>query len=84
MAVPVRNSVPGRGPVQPATLRGVLALVWVHVGPCDWLKDTWGAGSAWIEEQGHVVVGAPWDECVDDGRTTPEAEPCTQVVWRIA
>lgn len=83
VAVPVRGLVEGRGDVQATTLPGGPALVLMHVGPYETVKESWMALDAWMKEQGKEGRDAPWEEYIDDPRIVPAAELRTQIVWPI-
>jgi len=84
LAVPVRAAVEGRGDVKPSTLPGGRAVVVVHRGSYEGLKDTWSQMAPLMEEHGLVGRDAPWEEYVDDYNVTPEADLRTRIVWPIA
>ncbi len=83
LAVPVRTPVEGRGEVQASTLPGGRAAVFTHVGSYEGLKDAWGGVSKWLQSSAYQGRDAPWEEYVDDGRSTPVERLRTRIVWPI-
>ena len=56
----------------------------VHAGPYEQLADTNAAIERWIEEQGFVVGGAPWEWYVTDPGEYPNpADWRTEVYWPL-
>jgi AraC family transcriptional regulator len=81
---------PSAGPggeriVKPDTLPGGLAATATHMGPYDKLAEAHGAIQVWIEDQGLVASGAPWESYVTDPADYPDpADWKTEVFWPIA
>ena len=78
---PVSAPVDGADQVEAGTLPGgPAAAVW-HIGPYDTMEPTYGAVHAWIEDQGAVPNGAPWEIYHSDPISAPDpATPRTEVV----
>ena len=83
VAIPVREACAGEGRVEAAELPGGRAVIAVHVGPYEGLKEAWTAVGAWIKEQGLEPRAAPWESYVSDPTQTPAAELETRIVWPI-
>jgi effector-binding domain-containing protein len=67
-------------------LPGVRALRFVHRGPYDTLRETYGQIDAWLRERGGIKTDADWaryspmwEEYMNDPATTPPAELVTRI-----
>lgn len=69
---PISAPVPGTDRVEAATLPGGDAAVAWHIGPYDAMQPTYTAILAWIEEQGGVPNGSPWEIYHSDAATEPD------------
>jgi effector-binding domain-containing protein len=56
----------------------------LHVGPYDGLKGTWATLAKWLASSEHEGRDAPWEEYLDDPRSTPPDKLRTRIVWPIA
>ena len=74
---PVSSIVDGSGDVEASALPGGPAAAIWHIGPYDTMQSTYAAAMAWIEEQGAVPSGPPWEFYYSD----PTAEP-DPTMWR--
>jgi effector-binding domain-containing protein len=75
----------GEREVKPDNLPGGLAATTIHMGPYDKLAEAHGAIQAWIEDQGLVASGPPWESYVTDPAHYPDpADWKTEVFWPIA
>lgn len=60
--MPVTGSVTSsHGEVMADTLPGVPAATTMHTGPYDKLSDAYAAIEQWMETEGLVAAGAPWE-----------------------
>jgi effector-binding domain-containing protein len=84
VAVPVRDPQADQGEVKASTLPAGRALVVIHRGPYDGLKDTWRALGPWMAKEGLVARADPWEEYLDDPCGTPPEDLRTRIVWPIA
>lgn len=83
LGVPVSRSVEPAGDVVPTELPAGRAVVHWHIGPYDDLVSSWNLVRTWVEEQGLVSRGAPWEEYCSDCNVTPAAELRTRIVWPV-
>ena len=83
--VPVAASAPGEGDIVADTLPGGLVANTTHAGPYDKLTEAHAAVQVWIEEQGLVASGAPWEFYVTDPASYPDPKDWkTEVFWPLA
>jgi AraC family transcriptional regulator len=82
--MPVAALVPGEGDVLGDTLPGGLVATTTHAGTYDKLMDAHAAIQVWIEAQGFVAAGAPWESYVTDPADYPDPKDWkTEVFWPI-
>ena len=75
----------GDGEVIVCTLPGGPAAATMHTGPYDTLTDAYGALEAWIEAQGLVKGGAPWEDYITDPGEVPDPKDWrTEVTWPLS
>jgi AraC family transcriptional regulator len=83
-SIPLAAPAAGEGEMQPGTLPGGPVAFAVHMGPYDQLEATNAAVERWIEKQGYVVGGAPWEWYVTDPGEVPNpADWKTEVYWPL-
>lgn len=71
--------------VMTATLPGGPAACTIHAGSYEGLRAAYGALEAWIESNGYVPSGAPWESYLTDPAEHPDPKDWrTEVVWPIA
>jgi AraC family transcriptional regulator len=82
--MPIAAPVPGDGDVAAETLPGGLVATMTHAGPYDKLTESHAAIQVWIEEQGLVPSGAPWESYVTDPADYPDpADWKTEIFWPV-
>ena len=82
--MPVAAPAPGEGDVLGDTLPGGLVATTTHAGAYDKLMDAHAAIQVWIEAQGLVAAGAPWESYVTDPADYPDPKDWkTEVFWPI-
>ncbi|MHC4955424.1 MAG: GyrI-like domain-containing protein [Planctomycetota bacterium] len=79
----VEVAVPVKEPMEENELPGGRAVVAVHVGPYDTLKDTWEAVGVWMKAHGLEGRAAPWEQYVSDCSNTPPEKLETRIIWPI-
>jgi AraC family transcriptional regulator len=83
--MPVVALVSGEGDVAADTLPGGLVATTTHAGTYDKLAEAHAAIQVWIEAQGLVAAGAPWESYVTDPADYPDPKDWkTEVFWPIA
>lgn len=83
LGVPVATPVEPEGDAAAGELPAGRAVVYWHVGSYDDLIHSWNAVRTWVEEEGLVSRGAPWEEYCSDCTVTPPAELRTRIVWPV-
>lgn len=85
--MPVASSVtiaPGEREVISETLPGGPAATTIHAGPYERLPDAYAALEQWIEAQGLVLAGAPWECYVTDPADYPDPQDWrTEIFWPV-
>ena len=82
--MPISALVPGDGDVVADTLPGGHVAMTTHLGPYDKLTEAHAAMQVWIEEQGLVAAGAPWESYVTDPADYPDpADWKTEIFWPV-
>jgi len=75
----------GQGEVIADTLPGGPAATTVHSGPYDKLSEAYAAIEHWMETEGLVAAGAPWESYLNDPSDFPDPKDWkTEVFWPIA
>lgn len=75
----------GQGEIIADTLPGGPAATTVHAGPYDKLSDAYAAIEQWMEAQGLVAAGAPWESYLNDPSDFPDPKDWkTEVFWPVA
>jgi len=73
------------GNVRADTLPGGMAATMMHTGPYDKLIGAHAAIQRWIEEQGFVANGGPWEQYVTDPADIPDPNDWkTEIFWPLA
>jgi AraC family transcriptional regulator len=74
----------GQGEIIADTLPGGPAATTVHAGPYDKLSDAYAAIEQWMEAQGLVAAGAPWESYLNDPSDFPDPKDWkTEVSWPV-
>lgn len=82
--MPIGGPARAEGEIEVSELPGGLAAVAVHAGPYDSLAATHTAVERWIEANGHVAAGAPWEVYVTDPGEKPDpADWRTEVIYPL-
>jgi len=82
--MPVAALVPDEGDVKADTLPGGPVATTTHAGSYDKLTEAHAAIQVWIEEQGLVATGAPWESYVTDPADYPDPKDWkTEVFWPL-
>ncbi len=82
---PAWTQTSGEGGVVAETLPGGPAAFTTHTGMYDKLVDAYAALQEWIEAQGLVAAGAPWESYVTDPTDYPDPKDWkTEVFWPLA
>jgi AraC family transcriptional regulator len=73
------------GEVIADTLPGGPAATTIHAGPYDNLPEAYAAIEQWMEAEGLVAAGAPWESYLNDPSDFPDPKDWkTEVFWPIA
>ena len=82
--MPIAVPVPGEGEIRGDTLPGDFVATTTHTGSYDKLSEAHAAVQVWMEEQGLVAAGAPWESYVTDPADYPDpAEWKTEIFWPV-
>jgi len=74
----------GQGEIIADTLPGGPAVTTVHSGPYDKLTDAYAAIEQWMEVEGLVPAGAPWECYLNDPSEYPDPKDWkTEVFWPV-
>ena len=74
----------GQGEVIADTLPGGPAVTTIHAGPYDKLSEAYAAIEQWMETEGLVAAGAPWESYLNDPSDHPDPKDWkTEVFWPI-
>lgn len=83
--MPIGGPARDEGDIEVSELPGGLAAVAVHAGSYDTLAQTHTAVERWIEANGHVSAGAPWEVYVTDPGEQPDpADWRTEVIYPLS
>jgi len=75
----------GQGEVIADTLPGGPAVTTIHAGPYDKLSEAYAAIEHWMETEGLVAAGAPWESYLNDPSDFPDPKDWkTEVFWPVA
>ena len=75
----------GEGDVIADTLPGGPAATTTHIGPYDKLSEAYAAIEQWMESQGLVAAGAPWESYINDPGDYPDPKDWkTEVFWPVS
>jgi effector-binding domain-containing protein len=81
---PIVKSVSGKGQIEASELPGGLAAFTWHYGPYDHLTRAYRALEEWIDEQGWVQAGPPWEVYwTDPGEVPSPADWKTEILWPV-
>jgi AraC family transcriptional regulator len=84
LVTPLSSADSGEGDVVADTLPGGLVATTIHPGSYNKLTEAHAAIQIWIEAQGLVAAGAPWETYVTDPADYPDpADWKTEVCWPI-
>ena len=84
-AIPPAWIQAGGGEVIVETLPGGIAATTTHLGSYDQLQDAYGAIQQWMESEGLVPNGSPWESYVTDPAEYPDPKDWkTEVFWPLA
>jgi AraC family transcriptional regulator len=82
--MPVATPAVGAGDIAADTLPGGRVATTIHAGPYDKLTEAHAAIQVWIDAQGLVAAGAPWESYVTDPADYPDTRDWkTEVCWPI-
>ena len=74
-----------QGDIIADTLPGGPAVTTVHAGPYDKLSEAYAAIEQWMDAQGLVAAGAPWECYLNDPSEHPDPKDWkTEVFWPVA
>jgi len=74
-----------QGDIIADTLPGGPAVTAVHAGPYDKLSEAYAAIEQWMDAQGLVAAGAPWECYLNDPSEHPDPKDWkTEVFWPVA
>jgi AraC family transcriptional regulator len=84
IATPDAVAPPPGSEVVADTLPGGWAAMTTHIGAYDKLQDAYAALEQWMEAEGLVAAGAPWESYVTDPGDYPDPKDWkTEVFWPI-
>lgn len=76
---------PSEGGVRPDALHGGLVATTTHTGAYDKLAEAHAAVQQWIEAEGLVAAGAPWEVYTTDPADYPDPKDWkTEIFWPVA
>lgn len=79
-----RSAAPTSSGIAIDALPGGLVAVTTHTGPYENLRDAHAATEQWIESQGLMPAGAPWEHYVTDPAEHPDPNDWkTDVYWPV-
>jgi effector-binding domain-containing protein len=82
--MPTQVLVPGDDAITADKLPGGLVATTMHAGPYDALADAHAAIQGWIEDNGFIGAGGPWESYVTDPADYPDPKDWkTEVFWPI-
>jgi len=82
--MPIAAPEMGEGNILADTLPGGFVATTIHSGPYDRLTAAHAAVQIWIEQQGLVAAGAPWESYVTDPADYPDpADWKTEIFWPL-
>jgi len=74
----------GEAGMRTDTLPGGPVAITTHIGPYEHLPDAYGSIQQWIEDQGLVSAGAPWECYITDPGEHPDPKDWkTDVFWPL-
>jgi AraC family transcriptional regulator len=80
----IEAGVPVAGP-SVDTLPGGFAAVTTHLGPYDNLPEAHVAAGQWIQSEGLIIAGAPWESYITDPANHPDPRDWkTEVFFPLA
>jgi AraC family transcriptional regulator len=86
--MPVSSSageIPSGAGVKADTLPGGLVATMMHTGPYDKLAESHAAIQQWIDAEGLLAAGAPWEFYITDPADFPDpADWKTELFWPLA
>ena len=83
-AMPLASPATGQGEIQAGVLPGGAVALGIHAGPYEELGETNAVMERWIETNGFIVGGAPWEQYVTDPGEHPNpADWRTEVYWPL-
>jgi AraC family transcriptional regulator len=75
----------GQGEVIADTLPGGPAVTTIHTGAYDKLSEAYAAIEHWMETEGLVAAGAPWESYLNDPADFPDPKDWkTEIFWPVA
>ncbi len=75
----------GDGQIIADTLPGGPAATTIHAGPYDKLSDAYAAIEQWMDAEGLVAAGAPWESYLNDPSDYPDPKDWkTEIFWPLA
>jgi len=84
VGTPLANAGTSGATVQAGELPGGPAVVALHGGHYQELRDTYTAVERWMKEQGLRPAGAPWESYLTDPEATPDpADWRTEICWPV-
>jgi AraC-like DNA-binding protein/effector-binding domain-containing protein len=83
--MPIAAPDPGEGDVKADQLPGGPVATTIHTGPYDQLPAAHAAVQQWIEAQGLVAKGFPWESYITDPADYPDPKDWkTEIFWPLA
>ena len=75
----------GQGEVIADALPGGPAATTIHAGPYDKLSEAYAAIEHWMDTEGLVAAGAPWESYLNDPADYPDPKDWkTEIFWPVA